>query len=159
GAGEEEAEGVRDLVVGDGDGVVDVLADDGEVELGGEGGGESVGDGFVAFDADGVTGTQPLEDGGGALGVDADDTEVGSQGFGGQGDAGDEPAAADGDDELFHLGEIFEDFEGDGALTGDDGGVGKGGDEGGAGVAAAGFHRLEGRADVGAEADLGAVAA
>ena len=74
-------------------------------------------------DGDGVAGGLGGGEAGGVGGLDADYLDVGFEVVHDGGDAGEEAAAADGDEDGLAIGDLFEDFKGDGALTGDDLGI------------------------------------
>lgn len=69
-------------------------------------------------------------EGGGGCGFDADDLNGGFERFDGGTDAGEEPAAADGDEDGVKVGKLFEEFQANSALAGDDVGVVETRDEG-----------------------------
>ena len=73
-----------------------------------------------AGDGDGAPASRARDHGGQLLRLDADDADFGVGLLERAGDAADESAAADGHDDGFELGHLFEEFEADGALAGDD---------------------------------------
>ena len=129
---EEHEDGAGDLFVVDGDDFVDITGDQGEGDVAGAADGDAVGDGGFGGDGDGRAGFAGAKHGGQLLRLNADDADFGVGFFEGAGDAADEASAADGDDYGFNVGNLFEEFEADGALAGDDFGIVKGMDEGAA---------------------------
>ncbi len=127
---EEAEDGFGDLGFIDEDDVVDDALGDLEAELAALGDGEAIGEGGLGGDAGEGTGGEGVMERGGMDGFDADDEGLRAQGFEDGADAGDEAAAADGDDDGVDIGEVVEDFEGHGALAGDDVRVIEGGDVG-----------------------------
>src|SRR6266487_1535986 len=150
----DAADGGDQVAFGDGDHLVDQLAEQREGERAREGGAEAVGD-RAGGDRDGLAGGQ----GGGGLGLDGDDAAGGVGGADGEGGAAGEAAAADGDDPDVERAGVLDQFQGGGALAGDDLGVVERVDEGETTFVAEALafgERLDG--GVAVEDDLGAVA-
>ena len=114
---------LSDLVFRDGDDVVHVSADvfevDGADALGAETVGEGTGDLF-GRELDDLALAQAGLGVGGEFGFDADDFYFGIAELDGSGDAGDKASAADRGEDGFDVRQVFDDFEADGALSGDD---------------------------------------
>ena len=123
-------EGIHQLVVVDGDDVVDVLLDVGEDLVAGGLDRHAVGNGLHLVQGDHMTGIQAGLHGGGPGGLHADDGDVGIEQLGQGGHAGGQSAAADGHQDHVHVGQVLEDFVRDGALAGGDGGIVEGMDVG-----------------------------
>src|SRR5690606_8233277 len=121
---------VPDLVVGQGDDLVDEFAYVCEGEVTGSSGQESIREALAYLDGRGPS----LLDGGAhrvrALGLDADDAAGGPYLFDPRGGAADEPASADRNDNVFDLAPVLEDLLSDGPLPRDDVGVVEGRDHG-----------------------------
>ena len=123
-------EGVHQLVVVDGDDVVDILLDIGEDLVTGGFHRHAVGNGLHPVQGDHMARLHAGLHGGRAGGLHADHRHVGVEQLGQGGHAGGQPAAADGHQDHVHIGEILEDLVGDGALPGGQGGVVEGVDVG-----------------------------
>ena len=111
-------EGGDQLVVVDGDDVVQVFLDVGEHLVAGSFDGHAVGDGVHGGQGDHVPRLQAGLHAGRAGGFHADDLHVGVEELCQGGHAACQAAAADGDEDDVHVREVAEDLIGDGALTG-----------------------------------------
>ena len=124
-------EGVHQLVVRDGNDVVDIFLNIRENLVAGGFDGHAVGDGLNPVQGDHMAGVQAGLHGGRAGGLHADDRHVGVEELGQGGHAGGQSAAADGHQNHIHVGQILKDLIGNGALPGGDGRVVEGVDVGG----------------------------
>jgi len=91
---------------------------------------QAIGQGGLGVDAGDFAGLEGGVERRGVERFDTDDAHGGLYGFDGSGDAGDEASAANGDDDGFDIGDVFENFQAQRALAGDDVGVIKAGDVG-----------------------------
>src|SRR5690606_8254576 len=113
--------GGADLVGGNGDDIVQRVFQDGEGGVAGLFHGHAVGEDADFIEGHRAAGGQRGLHRGGVLGFDTDDLDIGAQEFGVGGDAGGQPAPADGDvDRGDGAAMLAQDFDGDGALAGDD---------------------------------------
>src|SRR6266702_1268106 len=129
---EQHEDGAGNLFVIDGDDFVDVAGDKGQGKVAGAADGDTIGDRGFGRDGDRSARFASAQHGGVLLGFDADDADLGVGLFERAADAADEPAAADGHDYRLNVGDLLEQLEGDGALSGDDVGIVEGVDEGAA---------------------------
>ena len=123
GIGCEKFHRLVDFVFGHGDDVVDETLHVFEVDGADALGAESVGDGardLVGGELDDFSGAQAGLSVGGEFGFDAEDVDFGLGQLDGRGHAADEASAADRGEDGFDFGQVFENFESDGALSGDD---------------------------------------
>jgi len=126
--GGEQARGFANFILGHGDDVVDIGADvfeiDGADALSTKAVGECLGN-FFGGEGNDVAGAQTGLGVACKFGFDADHLYLllagqGMAEFEGRSDAADQSSAADGDEHGFYGGQVFEDFEADGSLAGDD---------------------------------------
>src|SRR5579872_7336813 len=115
--------GLSDFVFGDRDDIFHVSADVFEVDradaLGAEPIGERAGD-LLGRELDDFALTKASLGVGGEFGFDTDDFDFGTGELDCGGDARYEASAADGGEDSFDVGQLFENFEADGTLSGDD---------------------------------------
>ena len=129
---QQHENGAGDLLVVHGDNLVHVAGDQRQGQVAGAAHGDAVGDGGLGVDGDRSAGLAGAQHRGQLLRLDADHANLGVGLFERAGDAADEPAAADGNDHGFQVGNLFQQFQADGALAGDDLRVVEGMDEGAA---------------------------
>ncbi len=116
----EPARGFAHLLVVHQHDLVDLLADDREVELGAAARGQGVGGRGDAWQLDHGPGADALVERGRPHGLDADDAHRRADRLGGGGHSGDEPAAADRHQQQIDLRHLLEDLEADRRLAGND---------------------------------------
>ena len=127
---DEGQDGGANLVLADGDDLIDVGAAELEGVHAGLLDGDTVGDGQYGGEGLYLVVVAALHHAGGAAGLHADDADGGFEGLEGIGHAAGQSAAADGHEHHVDVGVVGEDFHTDGALSGDDLLVVEGVDEG-----------------------------
>src|SRR5579863_1394646 len=123
GIGRQQFHRLADFVFGDGDDVVNIGADVLEVDLADTLGAQAVGDGardLLGRELDDFSGVEAGLGVGGQFRLDADHVNFRICQLDRRGDAADQASAANGAKDGFDVGQVFENFEADCALTGDD---------------------------------------